>query len=232
MKHSVEEIKAVAEAALTTSQAATNAKVALEADPENEDLKTALADADRIAAEAQANVDALSHEEPDPAEKKKEKLLRKKGIINSELKKLGVDDDDDSEEDDEDDDSRPVTMGDLKRMQAKEVRKSTVQMVNDIMDVGDRTAVAEALQSVVPSNDPAADFRKAVGIANIDRNSKVLQEAARAVTPRTTRTATGAPSRREEPFAATPQEAALMRAPFNLTKEDILDVRKRGGPAE
>lgn len=228
MNHSVEEIKAVAEAALLTSQAVDQARHALEADPGSEDLKVALSDAETLAATAKATADALSREDPDPVEKKKAKLLKKQGIIKSQLKNLGVDtdeDDDDEDDSDEDDDTRPLTVGEYNRIQANNLRKTTVQMVDAIPDAADREAVRDALKSIVASNDPAADFKKAVGIANMDRNSKVLQEVARKAFPKTAPTRTGAAPRVEEVFTPTALEQSYMQAPFNLAKEDILKSR-------
>lgn len=229
MNHSVAEIKAVAEAAIIAKQTADAAKTALEADPDNADLQTALKTAETSAADAKAKADALS-QEPDPVEKKKAKLLKKQGIIKSQLKTLGVDDDEDDDDDDDDEDNendpnRPVTFGDLQRMNARAATKTVLEMADAIADAGDKEAVKTALKQIIPSGDVDKDFKNAVAIANIDRNSKILEEVTRRPDVRRTHTSTGAAPLREEPFTPTALEASYMGAPFNLNKEDILKAR-------
>lgn len=240
MKNSVAEIKAVAEAAITARHTADQAKTAMDAaDGADEALNTAYAQAEKLALDAKAKADALSQEDiEDPEAKRKAKLLRKQKIIGKELAKLGVDEDDDEDDEDDEDDGdidpdKPLTLRDINKIEAKKAQLSVQEMVKTISDAGDQAAVREALKSIVPSGDPAADFKKAVAIANSDRNSKVLQEVARKAAPLTRSTGSGAaPLRTEQEFTPTAAEATYMRAPFNLTKEDLLKARAKAQAQE
>lgn len=232
-KLSVEEIKAVAETAIAAKQAVADAKKALEdAGGDDESLIQALKDAETAATAAEAAAKALSQAPTlnGETERKKQKLLRKKGFINKELKSLGVEDeeeDDDDEEEDEDDLDRPLTHRDLQRIQAKNARKTTLEMADAIEDEDQREAVKAALRMVVATGDPEVDFGNAVAIANRERNDKILEEVGRRGTVRTARTKTGAAARIEAEFTPTADEAVYMRPPFNLTKKDILEARAK-----
>lgn len=227
---SVAEIKAIAEGAITARQTATNAKTALEADPDNEDLKAThtKAESDAVAAEAKAN--ALSQDSVEDSEKQRkiDKAKKKMGYIKKELQDLGEldEDEDDEDDEDEDDDDQPVTRGELRRRDAAAATQTAVQMADVILDVDDRKAVVEALKDVVPSGDPAKDFGKAVAIANAERNKVVLDEAARKVLGQTHRMGAGAPAKQAAgKFEPTATEAKFMKK-FGLTQTDIEGARQ------
>lgn len=228
---SVSEIRAVAEAAITAQHIADVAKTALDADPSSESLKKAFEQAASTATEAKAKADALSQNDestltPEQIAKKKRKIA----IIQKELRNAGAikdDDDEDDNEDDEDEDpDRPVTFGDLQRMQTREASKTAGQMADAIQDSVAKDAVKSALKRVVPSGNPEQDFRDAVSIANREKNNKILEEIGRRPVVIQHRSGAGAPARSEEGnFEPSAEEATYMRAPFNLTKEQILKAR-------
>lgn len=227
-----EEARAAAEAAIGARQKATDAKAAAEAaGGADTALNDAQAAAEKAAGEAETHALALSQSLPNQNddEKKKEKLLRKRKFIDKDLKALGVDveDEDENDDDEEDDDDKLLTRGDLKKMQATEARKTAQQLADAIGDPLDRKAVSDSLRLVVPSGDPAKDFQAAVAIANIDRNSKILEEIARRPITRSSPTSTGAPANRVEQFVPTVSEAMFMKQ-FGLTKEAILKARAGG----
>lgn len=230
-KLSVEEIKAVAESAIAARQAAEAAKQALEdAGGEDETLKSAYESAEQAAKDAQAKAEALSQgpTPPAPDQKKIEKLKRKMNFIKEDLRAAGaLDEEEEDEEDDLDDEDRPLTMGDLKRIDARKAAKTALEMANAIEDAGDKAAVVEALKSVVPSGDPQKDFGNAVAIANRVRNSVILEEAGRKVAAPAHTMGAGAPARQQQgdKFEPTLQEQAYMRPPFSLSKEEILAAR-------
>src|SRR5262245_43181244 len=97
-KLSVEQIKAVAEAAITARQKASDAKKAAdEAGGADEALNNAAAQAEKEATEAVQKAEALSQQpaagdDPENA-RKRAKLKRKQGIIAQQLKDLGEDPD-------------------------------------------------------------------------------------------------------------------------------------------
>ena len=227
-----EEARAAAEAAIGARQKATDAKAAAEAAGGADDaLNTAQTEAERLATEAEGHALTLSQSLPpaDDAEKKKEKLLRKRKFIDKDLKALGVDVDDEEENDlDEDEDlDKPVTHRELQAIEAGKARKTAFEMAEAIADPIDRKAVLESLKLVVPTGDPERVFISAVAIANIDRNSKILEEIQRRPATRTSPTGTGAPARREEEFVPTAHEQMFM-SKMGLTKTDILKARANG----
>lgn len=228
MKPTLIEARAAAGAAISKRQAAVDAKAAADAaGGADEALNTAVTTAEQEATTAEAHALELSQALPpaDDTGKKKEKLLRKRKFIDKDLRELGVDpDEEDEEEDDEPDLDKPVTFRDLQNIEARQSRKTAQQMAEDIADPLDKAAVLKALPLVVATADPVADFQRAVAIANIDRNSKILDEVARKPITRTTPTGTGAPANREEAFVPTQYEQQFMRQ-MGLTKEDILKAR-------
>lgn len=228
MKPTQTEVRAAAEAAIGKRQAAVDAKAAADAaGGADQALNTAATTAQDEATAAETHALELSQALPpaDDKDRKKAKLLRKREFINKDLRELGVDpDDEDEEEDDEQDLDKPVTFRDLAAIEARQSRKTAQEMANEIADPLDKAAVLRALPLVVATADPAADFQRAVAIANIDRNSKILDEVARNPVTRTSPTTTGAPVRREEAFVPTAYEIQFMRQ-FGLTKEAVLKAR-------
>lgn len=230
---SVDEIKAVAGAAVTTRHAADAAKKAWETaagTDEESSLKAAYDLAETAAEEAKSKADALSQDHAgDPDRKRKvEKLKRKQHFIAEELRTMGESDDDDLDDDDldEEDLDKPVTRRDLQKIDAKKASQSALQMADAITDPVAKEAVKSALKRVTPSGDADVDFRDAVAIANSGKNSKILEEIGRRVTPPQHRSGAGAPARKvDEEFVPTTTEAGFMRAPFNLSKEDIIKAR-------
>lgn len=230
-KLSVEEIKAVAETAISAKTAVATAKAALDADPENQTLKSALTTAEAAATDAQTKADALS-QSSQLSPKQISKMLRKKAIIEKTLQDAGVAADDEDDEDDEDDDlededlDKPLTRRDLNRIDKAKASKTAVQMAEAIPDVLARDAVKQALSRVVASGDPEKDFQDAVAIASREKNSKVLEELRRKPTAPQHRSGSGAPARQEgAAFEPTSEEAKFMRPPFNLTEKDIIKAR-------
>lgn len=229
---SVEEIKAVAETAITAKHAADAAKTALEADPENQTLKDALASAETEAASAKAKADALSQNQP-PKKSVGQiaKMKRKRAIITRELQdagELGEDDDEDDDEMDLDDPDRPVTFGDLQRIERQKASQTAMEMAMAITDSIAREAVKSALGRVQPSGNPQQDFTDAVAIANRDKNNKILEELARRPNPAQHHSGAGAgPAKAEPEFAPSDLEAQYMRPPFNLSKKEILEARAK-----
>lgn len=236
-KLSVEEIKAVAGAAITARHAADAAKKTYD-DSDGEDdsvrnpLKTAYEQAEGAATEAKSKADALSQEHTEDPERKRkvDKLKRKKHFINKELESLGESEEEDlddvGDEDDLDDPDRPVTVRDLQRIETRKASKTAGEMADAVEDPVARQAIKDGLKSIVPSGNAETDFKKAVAIANSEKNSKVLEELGRRTRPPEHRSGAGAPPRKADAeFVPTAEEAAFMRPPFNLTKEDILKAR-------
>lgn len=229
-KLSVQEIKAVAEAAITARYAANDAKKASDAAPSDESLKTAYQTAEQAATDAKTKADALSQEsESTLSAEQIAKKKRKIAIIQSELRGAGAisdDEDDDDEDDSAVDPSKPVTFGDLERIKARDASQTAKQMAAAIVDPIAKQAVQQALPRVVPSGDPEKDFRDAVAIANREKNSKVLEELGRRTVAPSHRSGAGAgPKQEDGVFEPTAEEQGFMRPPFNMTKEAIIKAR-------
>lgn len=138
---------------------------------------------------------------------------------------LGSDVEDD--ESDEDDD-RPVTFKDLKRIDAEKAEKSADKMADEIEDETERGEVKQALKNVVKSSgNPAADLANARAIVNAEKNRQIAEEAERGRAPKRSGSGSGGPAKGDDEFKPTDDEAAFMRPPFNMTKEKILEVRKK-----
>jgi hypothetical protein len=82
--------------------------------------------------------------------------------------------------------------------------------------------------TIRPSGNAETDLANARAIVNAKRNALIAEEASRGTRPNSFVSAPGAPMRpAQEVFEPTAQEAQFMRAPFNLTKEDIIAARNR-----
>jgi len=156
---------------------------------------------------------------------KKDKLLYTKKRVEEQLAELGVEDED---TDDDADDAAPLTRGDLKKFNVESARKKSVDIASSIQDEKERKLTLQYLERIVPSGDAEEDVRLARLAVNSVRNGMVIEEIARkeAIKINQHDSAPGNPAPSPEGvFEPSPQEASLMRPPFNLTKEDILKAR-------
>lgn len=233
-KLSVDEIKAVAEAAITAKHTLDAAKNALDAAPDDANLKKAHDDAKVAYDDAKASADALSQNQQYSPEQIA-KMKRKRAAIDRDLREAGEldsdeNDDDPTDDDDLDDDDedldKPVTRRDLRRIERSNAAKTALQMADAVTDEVAKKAVKDALKRIRPSGNSEQDFADAVALANRERNSKILEELGRKSRANVSRGGSGAPPRPEEDaFEPTNEEARFMRPPFNMTKEEILKAR-------
>lgn len=231
----IEEIQAIAAGAIAAKQKATDARAAAdEAGGTDEALNAAAETAETESVAATAKAEALSQGPTAAAPDKKaiDKLKRKKAIISAELRKAGVEDesDDDDDEDDLDNPDRPLTVGDLQRIKAREASSTAVQMADAVTDTVARDAIKAALKSVVPSGDPQKDFTNAVAIASVAKNNQVLEEIRRKGPQVQHRSGAGAPIKAaDEAFVPTEEEAKYMKA-FGLSEADVKTARAQYKP--
>lgn len=226
------------EAATAAAKAAAEA-----ADGTDEALNTALANAEAALASAKApsqdpigqEIDRENSRGQRTEAQKAEFTLRKNA---DRARELGLDPaailgvTPASTESENDDDSKPVTMGDLRRMENERAQRTAFEMAESIEDSQERELTKLYLKRVVPSGNPQEDLRFARLAVNSAKNTQILEEVGRAHKPPAHSSGTGAPARTEgdsSSFVPTKHEAGLMKAPFNLTKEQILDARKRNG---
>lgn len=126
------------------------------------------------------------------------------------------------------DDNRPVTVGDLKKIQAAQSQKTSLQLADEITDEDERELTKHYLQTrIVPSGNPADDLRFARSAVNSIKNGQIAEEVARKVAPKTSTNGSGAPARVTTNENLTPEETPFLRAPWNMTKEQILASRPK-----
>ena len=132
------------------------------------------------------------------------------------------------ETDDQDDDSRPVTVGMLRDIQKQDAHKTAIQRAEEIEDEATRTTVKNYLSNnVKPSGDAEADFKFALSAASAEKNKQVIAEIQRYVAPKRTASGGSMTAAIEEQFTPTDQESVMMRPPYNVSKEKIIEARKR-----
>ena len=126
------------------------------------------------------------------------------------------------------DDDAPVTVGMLKKREAQKSQTSALELAESITDADEKELVKHYLSNrIIPSGNPQEDLNFARAAVNSVKNGMIADEATRITPPRTTSSAPGAPARVTEVFTPTEQELAYMKAPFNLTQEQIIAARKK-----
>lgn len=158
----------------------------------------------------------------------KEKLIFKQKEISRQLQELDGDGEDlqPSIEDDE----KPLTIGEFKKIQAKNVTKTALQLADEIQNESERELVKHYLQNkIVSSGNPQEDLSDARTLANKIKNAKIAEMATQK--PGVIRTASnggGLPF--VDPEAdLTPQEISFMTSSLgkSFTKKEILELRKK-----
>jgi hypothetical protein len=127
------------------------------------------------------------------------------------------------------DKTKAVTFADLDRIEHDRENRRAVDMAESITDDVERKLTIHYLENTIrPSGNADTDLANARAIVNAKRNALIAEEASRGTRPNGFVSAPGAPMRpTQEVFEPTAQEAQFMRAPFNLTKEDIIAARNR-----
>lgn len=127
------------------------------------------------------------------------------------------------------DKTKPVTFADLERIDSEKENRRAVDLAESIQDEVERKLTIHYLENTIrPSGNADTDLSNARAIVNAKRNALLAEEASRATRPTNFSSAPGAPMNPQaEVFQPTPQEAMMMRAPFNLTKEEVIGARNR-----
>ena len=169
---------------------------------------------------------------------KKSKILHRKKILEKELEDLGgVDDDLDDDDVDDDplagqDDNKPVTVGDLKRIQKSTATKNAMQLADELENESDRELAKYHLKNTIRSTgNPAEDLRLALVHVYAVRNSKIIEENTRRGEPKRTSSNSGGGSGSSQ-YAGkeqdlTPEEIPYTLPPFNMTKAAIIAARPK-----
>lgn len=131
------------------------------------------------------------------------------------------------------DDDKPVTVGMLRTIQKQEAQKTAMQFAEDIADNATKETVKQYLaNNIVPSGDAEADFKLALAAASANKNKEVLQEINRYGAPKRAVSGGSMPATVEEQFVPSAQEQVFMSPPYNLSKEKILEARKKAAASQ
>ena len=163
-----------------------------------------------------------------PKYTKVEKLKFTKKRIEEQLKaELG----DDYENDDEeplDDDKRPLTVGEFKKMQVDKTVKTALTLADEIESPIERELVKHHLENTIKSSgDAQEDLKNARAIVNNLKNQKILEENGRRINPKEFNSGGTGPAKDAINDELLPDEIPFTRAPFNMSKADILKARKQ-----
>lgn len=157
-------------------------------------------------------------EEPEKKFTKRERLEFTKAKIEKQLEEL----------DGEEDDTRPLTVGEFKKMQREEVRKSAVELAGSIEDQDEREEVISILETrIVPSGKAEDDLKLARDMVNARKNAQIAEDMARKTQPNTHSSRPANPGHTPQAFTPTAEELTFMQPPYNLTKEQIIEARKK-----
>jgi hypothetical protein len=146
---------------------------------------------------------------------KKEKLLYTKERIEKQLAELGG-------TDDLEDENRPLTLKDLRALEAVRAQETAKNLADEIGDEAERKLVLHHLEHTIkPSGDAQTDLRNARLIVNSVKNGMIAEDAARAATVRRSSSAPAAPPKTADgKLELSKEDAAVMRG-FKMTEEQV-----------
>lgn len=131
------------------------------------------------------------------------------------------------------DDTKPLTLGEYKKIKQEEAKETALDMADDIQDEKERELTKFHLENTIKlSGDPKKDLRQARLLVNAVKTAQIAEEAARKSTPSSHFGGAGAPPLETPEFNPTPEEAQMMQMkgldgkPL-LTKEDIIKSRSK-----
>lgn len=152
-----------------------------------------------------------------------EKLLYRKRLIDEQLAAEGIEE---PEEKPEDDDDKPLTKGEFRKMQAESATKTALQLADEVTNETERELLKYYLQNrIVSTGDPKQDLELARGLVNSVRNKQIIEEQQRRPESSARSSGAGAPANIKKTEELTAEEQAFMKAPWNLTKEQIIASR-------
>ncbi len=127
------------------------------------------------------------------------------------------------------DESAPLTVGMYNEIKKNEAQKTSLQLADDITDEHERELTKHYLSArIVPSGNPQEDLRLARQMVNAVKNGQILEEAARRGDPKNHSSGPGAPPKTHQSSGElTPEELPFTRAPWNMSKEQIISKRPK-----
>lgn len=157
--------------------------------------------------------------------KKNAERARELGIDPAEV--LGYDKKDDAQKDFNKD--APLTIGMYEQMQRENARKTALQLAEEIGDVHERELTIKYLRDrIVPSGNAHEDLRFARLAVNSLKNGQIVEEISRSTAASTHASGAGAPplNNVKKEIELTAEEQQFTRAPFNMTPDQIVKLRK------
>lgn len=198
-------------------------------DTENKVEATKTSDTDNSVAPLQDPVQVeLNKEQEKQTRTEKDKVtfnLRKKA---DEARKLGIDPKEILGLDGEETEDSSEVPEWYKKEKARETTKTALQLADTLPDQAQRDLVKQYLNTrIIPSGDAESDFRFALANVSALKNKQIIDEVQRYTPARTTASGGSASARVEEEFTPTQEEAVMMARPYNLSREKILEARKK-----
>lgn len=129
---------------------------------------------------------------------------------------------------DAEDETRPMTVGDFRRLEESRATKTALELAELIEDPKERELTKEYLGRVRPSGDPQEDLRFARLAVNSVKSGQILEEIQRTGPASAFATGPGAPARpvaREQELTA--DELYYTRPPWNMTREAVIAARPK-----
>lgn len=122
----------------------------------------------------------------------------------------------------DEDDSKTLTLGDLKRRERDNAKKTALQMADELSE-DERDEVKDIINTrIVPTGNPQRDYQTALDLVHSEKNRQIAEEAARKRATKSVRPSdSGAPARQEEEFIPTEVELAAAAMVGKKSKEDI-----------
>lgn len=231
------DVKKIAELEAATAAAKLAAD---EAGGTDEDLNKALADAQAAETTAKSSSQEPIDKELE-AERAKKRTEKEKAEFNlkknaERLRTLGGDPagalgiSTGADDGDDEDDSKPMTRGEFKKMRQEEASQTAIQLAEAIEDPKERElAITYLRDRIKPSGNPQEDLRFARRAVNAVKSGQIIEEVGRRIAPKSHASGGGAPSNGEGSgdFVPTAEEAAFMRPPMSLSKEQIINARPK-----
>lgn len=123
-------------------------------------------------------------------------------------------------------DDKPFTVGMYRKLEQERAFKTALQTADDIPNETERELVKFHLNNTIRSTgNPSEDLKMARAIVNSVKNSQIIEEAGRKTPAKAYSNSSGADAKQEKEIVYTPDELTMMKAPFNMTPQEILGAR-------
>lgn len=130
--------------------------------------------------------------------------------------------------DSDEEDNQPLTVGMYKKIQQAGATKTAIQLADEIQNETERELIKYHLEnSIKSSGNPSEDLKLARSLVNAVKNTQIIEEVKRKPVAKTHSSASGSPAiDNEVKGELTSDEKLFLGKPFNMSKEQILKLRK------